>query len=301
MQKITPHLWFDTQAKEAAQFYASVFPEAKVTHSATLHNTPSGDSDIVAFEIAEQPFMAISAGPYFKINPSISFFVNFDPSRDADAQSKLDSLWEKLIDGGSALMELGEYPFSKRFGWVQDKFGVSWQLILTKPEGEPRPFIVPSMLFTGAVVGKAEAAMDFYTSIFKDGKKGITTRYPAGMEPDKEGTLMFGDFYILNTWIAAMDSAHEHKFGFNEAVSFLIPCETQEEIDYYWNALSADPQAEQCGWCKDKFGVSWQISPTRMNEMMKEGTPEQIDRVTKAFLAMKKFDLATLEHAYAGE
>lgn len=301
MKTIIPHLWFDKEAIEAAKFYTSVFPGSKITHSSQLHDTPSGDTDIVSFEIAGHPFMAISAGPYFKINPSISFFVNFDPSIDKEAKEHLDEVWGKLIDGGKALMELGEYPFSKHYGWVEDKYGVSWQLMLTNPEGEERPCIIPSLMFTKDMAGKAEEAIDFYCSVFKDSKKGTTARYPQGMEPNIEGTLMFADFNILNTWLAAMDSAGPHEFSFSEAVSLLVPCDTQEEIDYYWEKLSAVPEAEQCGWLKDKFGVSWQIHPTQMEEMMTKGTPEQVERVTKAFLQMKKFDIETLKEVYEGK
>lgn len=111
---------------------------------------------------------------------------------------------------------------------------------------------------------------------------------------------MFSDFMLENTWFTAMDSAHVHNFQFNEAVSLLINCETQEEIDYYWERLSAVPNAEQCGWLKDKYGVSWQISSVLLDKMMTEGTPEQRGRVTKAFMKMKKFDLAELEKAYLG-
>src|SRR3954471_1766337 len=124
MQTITPHLWFDKEAKEAAEFYVSIFPNSKITHTSQIKNTPSGDCDIVSFELNGQPFMAISAGPYFK---------------------------------------------------------------------------------------------------------------------------------------------------FNEAISFLIPCDSQEEIDHYWSKLSADPKAEQCGWCKDKYGVSWQITSSNMGEYMTNG------------------------------
>lgn len=297
-QKIVPHLWFDKEAKEAAEFYCSIFPDSKVTEASTLHDTPSGDVDTVSFELWGQKFMAISAGPLFKFNPSVSFFVNFDPSREANASEKLDALWEKLSEGGTALMPLDQYPFSKRYGWIQDKYGVSWQLILTNPEGDPRPPIVPSLLFVGDVVGQAEEAMKLYLSVFKNSKEGLVARYPQGMEPDQEGTIMFADFMLENQWFAAMDSAHEHQFSFNEAISFMVSCETQEEIDHYWHKLSAVPEAEQCGWLKDKFGVSWQIVPTAMAEMMSQGTPEQMARVTEAFLQMKKFDLARLQQAY---
>ena len=198
-------------------------------------------------------------------------------------------------------MPLQEYPFSKWYGWIQDKYGVSWQLMLTNPEGEPRPEIVPSLLFTQDRAGKAEEAMNFYTSVFKESKKGSIMRYPAGMEPDKEGTVMFEDFKLLDTWMAAMDSAQKHEFVFGEAISFIVKCDSQEEIDYYWEKLSAVPESEQCGWLKDKYGVSWQVTPSEMDTMMEKGTPEQVDRVTKAFLQMKKFNIPTLKKAYEGK
>ena len=298
--RITPHLWFDKQAKEAAEFYCSFFPESQIRNVTTLHNTPSGDCDIVSFVLSGLPFMSISAGPLFTFNPSVSFFLNFDPSKDKNAQRSLDAFWEKLSQGGSALMSLDKYPFSERFGWIQDKYGLSWQLILSNPGGEERPFIVPSLLFTGAVSGKAEEAGDFYRSVFGNSRQGTAVRYPKGMAPEREGTIMFSDFMINDQWFAAMDSAGEHHFRFNEAISFIVHCETQKELDHFWQQLSAVPEAEQCGWCKDKFGVSWQITPVAMNEMMKNGTREQIDRLTKAFLPMKKFDIAALKKAYEG-
>jgi predicted 3-demethylubiquinone-9 3-methyltransferase (glyoxalase superfamily) len=153
-------------------------------------------------------------------------------------------------------------------------------------------------MFVGAVAGKAEEASDFYLSVFRDSKRGAIARHPKGMEPDKEGTIMFTDFMLENQWFAAMDSAHEHKFFFNEAVSFIVNCDTQQEIDYYWEKLSAVPEAEQCGWIKDKFGLSWQIVPTIMNEMMKDKDEKKITRVTEAFLKMKKFDIKALKQAY---
>lgn len=300
MQKITPHLWFDKEAREAAEFYTSLFPDSEVTNVTTLHDTPSGDSDIVSFELAGQSFMAISAGPLFKFNPSVSFFLNFDPSRDQAARDNLDRMWERLSEGGSALMPLDKYPFSEHYGWVQDKYGLSWQLILSDPEGEERPFIVPSLMFVGEVAGRAEEAINHYLSVFKNSKPGAIARYGAGQEPDKEGTVMFADFMLEGQWFAAMDSAYAHQFAFNEAISFLVDCDSQEEIDYYWERLSAVPEAEQCGWLKDKFGLSWQISPAALDEMMTNGTPEQIDRVTQAFLPMKKFNIAELQKAYEG-
>ncbi|HLP18414.1 MAG TPA: VOC family protein [Bacteroidota bacterium] len=306
--KIVPHLWFDKEAKEAAQFYCSIFPDARITNLTVLHDTPSGDCDIVSFELSGQSFMAISAGPLFRFNPSLSFIVNFDPSKDANARQHLDQMWEQLSAGGTALMPLDTYPFSEHYGWIQDKYGLSWQLMLTNPGGEERPFIVPTLLFVGAVCGKAEEATDFYLSVFSSNpnsgsdhtntKRGNLYRYPKGVQPDDEGTIMFTDFMIGGEWFAAMDSAYDHKFAFNEAVSLLVQCESQEEIDYFWKALSAVPEAEQCGWLKDTYGVSWQITSTDLEEMMRHGSREQIDRITRAFLPMKKIDVAILKKAY---
>ena len=300
-QKIVPHLWFDKEAKEAAAFYSSAFPDSNINNVTTLHNTPSGDCDVVSFTVLGQSFMAISAGPLFKFNPSISFMVNFDPSQDADASTRIDEVWEKLAPGGKVLMPLDKYPFSERYGWIEDQYGLSWQLILTNPAGERRPLIAPSLLFVGDVYGMAEEASDFYISVFKDSKRGKIERYLAGMQPDKEGAVMFTDFMLAGQWFAAMDSAHEHNFAFNEAVSFIVYCNDQNEIDYYWDKLSAVPAAERCGWLKDQWGISWQVVPAVMNKMMQDQDAARVDRVTRAFLQMKKFDLAELERTYEGK
>lgn len=306
-QKIVPHLWFDKEAKEAAAFYVSVFPESQVLHAATLEGTPGGDADVVAFEIWGQRFEAVSAGPLFRPNPSISFIVNFDPllfgkgaSAEQEARRKLDEVWSRLSEGGKALMPLDKYPFSARYGWIEDRYGFSWQLMLTDPQGEPRPSIIPSLMFTGERCGQAREAIGFWTSVFRNSRQGASIPYPPGQAPNREGTVLFADFRIEGAWLAAMDSAAGPDHAFNEAVSLMIKCDSQAEIDYYWEKLSAVPEAEACGWLKDRFGVSWQVTPAEMDEMMMRADRERLNRVTQAFLAMKKFDLATLKLAYEG-
>lgn len=301
MQKIIPHLWFDKEAKTAAEFYSTVFPDSKVTNVRRITDTPSGDCDIVSFEVMGTAFQAISAGPLFKINPSVSFTVNLDPSVNTEAPQLIDQIWNKLIPGGKVLMPIDQYPFSKRYGWIEDKFGVSWQLILTKPEGEKRPAIIPSIMFTGDITGKAEEATDFYMSVFKDTKRGGLFRYPAEMGKGLEGMVMFTDFVLESQWFVAMDSGREHNFSFSEAVSFMVMCDTQEEIDYYWDKLSAVPESEQCGWLKDRYGLSWQIVPSMMDEMMESADDAKVARITQAFLKMKKFDIARLREAGEGK
>ncbi len=286
MQKITPHLWFDKEAKEASEFYTSLLLDSKVTNITTLHDTPSGDCDIVSFVLANQPFMAISAGPLFKFNPSVSFHVKLR------TKDEVDGIWEKLSAGGNVLMPLDAYPFSERYGWIQDKYGLSWQVIYAGTS-EIKQTITPVLMFVGNNCGKTAEAVTFYTSVFDNAQTFFLSRYGKGEEPDKEGTVKYVAFTLEGMEFGAMDSARDHHFAFNEAISFLVPCETQEEIDYYWERLSADPKAEQCGWLKDQFGLSWQVWPTAIGEMMKNGTREQIDRITQAFLPMKKFDIAT--------
>lgn len=149
--KIVTHLWFDREAKEAADFYCSVFSDSKITNVRTIHDTPSGDCDVVSFTLFDQPFIAISAGPLFK---------------------------------------------------------------------------------------------------------------------------------------------------FNESISFMVYCDTQDEIDYYWEKLSAVPEAEQCGWLKDKYGLSWQIIPSILDEMMQSNNSKKVQSVTQALLKMKIIDIATLQSAY---
>lgn len=280
-QKITPNLWFDGNAKEAVDFYVAAFPGGKVISTTYYPNSAeegladfqldmAGKVLTVEFELGGLRFTAINAGPEFQFNPSISFMVNFDPSQDEQAREHLDALWEKLVDGGEVLMPLDTYPFSKRYGWVKDRHGLTWQLILTDPEGEPRPFIIPALLFAGKNTNHAEEAMNLYLSVFKDSKQGTVARYSEDTGPAKAGSLMFADFVLAGQWFAAMDSAVEQDHTFNNAISLAVTCKDQAEIDYFWEKLSTVREAEQCGWCVDEHGVSWQIVPENMEELMKK-------------------------------
>ncbi|MDX9939713.1 MAG: VOC family protein [Sphaerochaetaceae bacterium] len=301
LQKIIPNLWFDREAFEAVRFYTNLFPDGRIISSVTLHDTPSRDTDIVTFELAGYTFMGINGGPHFTKNPSISFFVNFDPARDPHARERLDHLWGGLSQGGRILMPLQAYPFSSHYGWIQDRYDVSWQLILTDPEGEERPCIIPSLLFTGSVAGKAEEALRFHLETFPHSRLGSLVRYPEGMKHDVSATLMFSDYMLENQWFTAMDSGYPHGFQFTEGISLMVQCDTQQEIDVLWRRLSADADAEQCGWLKDRYGISWQIVPTSLGQLLETGNPAQVDRVTKAVLEMKKLDTALLHQAFDGD
>lgn len=280
-QKITPNLWFKGNAEDAANYYLSIFPDSKILGTSYYpKSTAEGLADFqqdlagkvltIDFQLGDLQFTAINAGPEFTFNPSVSFMVNFDPSRDEMAKQHLDELWEKLMDGGEALMSLDSYSFSPHYGWVQDRYGLSWQLILTNPEGEPRPFIVPALLFSGVQANRAQEAIQYYVAVFENSKLGMQAYYEEDTGSAKKGSTMFADFMLAGQWFAAMDSGAEQDFSFNEAVSFSVACKDQAEIDYYWSKISRVPESEQCGWSKDMFGVSWQIVPENMGELMQQ-------------------------------
>lgn len=291
MPTINPHLWFDKEAREAAEFYTSIFEQSEIKNVTTLHNTPSGTVDVVAVALSGQEFMFISAGPLFKFNPAVSFLIA------CKAKDEVDKLWAKLSAGGSAVMELGAYPFSERYGWTQDRYGLSWQIMFMGGR-EIKQKITPTLMFVGKQCGRAEEAINFYTSVFHNTGVDHILRYEKGQGPDAEGTIKHAGFKVEGTEFAIMDSARVQGFSFNEAISFIVHCDTQAEIDYYWEKLSADPRAEQCGWLKDKFGLSWQVVPTVMHEMLQDRDRNKLARVTEAFLKMKKFDIARLREAY---
>lgn len=295
--KISINLWFNTEAEEAAKFYTSIFKDSSIgkinrygTEGQEVHGKPDSTVMTVEFQLENQHFVGLNGGPQFTPSPSISFFVS------RDTKEEVDALWEKLSEEGEVLMPLDSYPFSERYGWVQDKYGVSWQLILPGQQGDRRPPIVPSFLFVGEQCGNAENAMEFYRSVFENSESGNIARYGTDQEHDEEGTVMYGDFAIEGQWFAAMDSAQEHKFRFNEGISFIVNCDSQDEVDHYWEKLSADPSAEQCGWLRDRFGVSWQIVPKVLPELLNEGS-EKSERVMKAMLQMKKLDVKALQDA----
>lgn len=293
MPEIVPHLWYDKEAKEAALFYISLFDQSKIVNVAVIENTPSGDSEIVSFQLAGQSFQAISAGPYFKFNPSISLMVT------CDSIEEVNTKWAALAEGGTELMPLDEYPFSKWYGWIQDRFGLSWQLMLIDSEKAVQK-ITPNLLFSSASCGKAEEAVKYYTGIFENSEISMISRYQAGEAMSSKAKVNYAAFKLSGMNFSAMDNGFDVDFGFNEAFSLIVNCKDQQEIDYFWKALSAIPEAEQCGWVKDKFGVSWQIVPEALDEILFNGSRDEIQRVTDAFLKMKKFDLAALENARLG-
>ena len=289
IQKITPFLWFDNQAEEAVNFYITTFRNSEIktttrysTDGARASGMPENSVMTMAFQIECQDFVAINGGPIFQITPTISFFVNCENIQE------IDRLWGKLSNGGTVMMELDKYPFAEKYGWIQDKFGVSWQLIL--PEREQK--ITPCFMFTGDQHKKAEEAINFYISIFSDSKIIQLERY--GKEVGPEGAVVHCKFMLNGQEFVAMDSHENMPMNFNPAISMVVNCETQDEIDYYWDKLgeAGFEGAQQCGWLQDKFGVSWQIVPNVLGELLSKG-----GNVMQAMLQMKKLDIKMLQDA----
>lgn len=274
MKSMYPCLWFDGNAKNAAEFYCTVFKNSKINSENPL---------VVMFELSGLKLMGLNGGPQFKINPSISFFFT------SESAAEIDTIWNKLADGGNVLIPLDRYPWSEHYGWVQDRFGVTWQLSLPSSDGF-RQDLTPSFLFTADRFGKAEEAMIFYSGIFERSAIVTLIHYPESDE--NSGKVMYAEFDLNQYNLIAMDGPGVHNYTFNEAVSFVVECETQEEIDFYWEHLTEDGEESMCGWLKDKFGVSWQIVPSILSQLMAD--PSRSQRVINAFMKMRKFDIETL-------
>ena len=288
-QKIVPFLWFDDDAEEAANFYTSCFKHSKMGSlsrydeaSAKASGRPKGSVLTASFQLSGQEFMALNGGPVFKFTPSISFFVN------CETEEEIDELWKKFSTGGKTLMELDAYPFSKKYGWVQDQYGVSWQLNFTGTAQK----IIPFLMFTGNRHGKAEEAINFYVSLFKNSEVGQIVPYSKD-----DATVMHARFSLNGQEFMAMDSKEKHDFNFTPAVSYFVNCETQQEVDHFWNELTKGGKEVECGWLEDKYGVSWQIVPTVLGQLLQGPDREKSKRVMQAMLKMKKLDVETLRNA----
>ena len=274
--KIYPCLWYDSKANKAAVLYREAFEDVVI-----LEENPI----VITLEIFGQKFMLLNGGPMYQPNPSISFMVT------CKTPEEVDHAWEKLIVEGKPMMPLDAYPWSRCYGWVQDRFGISWQLYLGNPKDTGQK-ICPTLMFTHQQFGKAEEAIRFYTALFPNSSVGGLLKYSAN-DDDEEGKVKHAQFTLDGFGMMAMDSSFDHPFRFSEGVSIAVDCDTQDEIDHYWNKLTGDGGEESmCGWLKDKYGVSWQIVPSILPALMAD--PEKSQKVINAFLKMRKFDLATL-------
>ena len=299
-QKIVPNLWFDKEAEEAVNFYTSLFSHSGINSKTRypeagqeIHQQEAGSIMTINFELEGYQLLALNGGPHFKFNPSISLFVM---CRD---EAEIKHLWNSLFEGSEVLLPLDTYEWSPMYGWLQDRYGLNWQLMIDDSGYEPKQRICPLLFFTGSSHGKAEQALNFYTSVFENSKVEGIQKYEK--EDNNEyalGKVKHAQFQLLGETFMIMDSGMENNFPFSEAISFIVQCKDQQEIDKYWEQLTegGDPQAQQCGWLKDRFGVSWQVTPVGMEELMNDPDKEKANRAMEAMLKMKKIDVEALRN-----
>lgn len=276
---IWPCLTIRGKINEAAEFYTHTFDHSKIDYANPI---------VVQIELSGQKFLLLNDGPANNPNPSISFMVNCKNAEETD------KYWNKLQDGGKIMMPLGAYPWSPKYGWIEDKFGISWQIYTGAKDDEPQKFC-PTLLFTGDQAGKAEKAIHFYTSIFPNSEIQGIRKYAEG-DGDSTDFVKHAQFKLNGFVTMAMDSSAAHEFGFNDGISLMVQCENQEEIDRYWEQLTSHGGFEvACGWLTDQFGISWQIIPKTMMKLMSD--PERGQRRMKAMMGMKKLIIKDLENA----
>ncbi|MBG9978588.1 VOC family protein [Ruoffia tabacinasalis] len=290
MRQLISALWFDKEAEEAVNFYTSIFENSRIIRRETFKDTPIGDCESIDFELENLSFEAFNGGERADFNSSISIMVSMATDKEVDA------LYAKLSVGGVDLMPLDSYPFSERYAWVQDKYGVTWQIMVDENSAVKQKLKL-NLLFSGESCGKAEAALNYYHEVFNQSEIEAISHYSEGEAEDSRAKVNYSELSINGQKLTLMDHGLGGDFNFNEAYSLMILCGSQAEIDYYWDKLSHDPDFEQCGWLKDQFGVHWQIMPVRLYELMKNGSEEEQKRVTQAMLNMKKLDIEALENA----
>lgn len=282
---IFPCLWYDGDAKESADFYCKIF-DGKITA-----DTPV----VMNIEIFGQKLMLLNGGPHFTKNASVSFMVI------CDTEAEVQKYWDQLLEGGMALMPLDSYSWSKKYGWVRDKYGVTWQIFLGGKASEQK--VVPTLMFIHENNGKAMEAMELYTGIFPNSKIGNILRYGERSEghptPEPAENIQHAHFEIDGYSFFCMDNSYDHQFDFNEGISMVVMTDDQEQTDQYWNSLIANGGRESmCGWLKDQFGLSWQIVPKRLIQLMSDPDQEKAQKVVQAMMKMQKIIISDLENAY---
>lgn len=282
---IFPCLWYDGDAKQSADFYCKVF-DGKITVESPM---------VLNIDLFGQRLMLLNGGPHFQKNASISFMIL------CETEEEVDKYWNPLSEGAIVLMELGEYPWSKKYGWIRDQFGVTWQVYLGEKQGEQK--IIPTLMYIHKNNGKAMKAMEFYTSIFPNSKIGSVLKYGEGIGEENHEiseNVQHAHFELDNYSFFCMDNSYDHQFDFSEGISIVVMTDNQTETDHLWNSLIADGGNESmCGWSKDQFGVSWQIVPKRLLELMNDHeNPAKAQKVMMALMQMQKIVIADLELAY---
>lgn len=276
---IYPCLTLRGKVAEASDFYIQTFGDGKVAQTSPF---------IIQIELSGQKIMLLNDGPTSRPNASISFMVM------CENEAETEKYWNKLIAGGKVLMPLDRYGWSPKYGWVEDKYGVSWQLY-TGDKADTIQKFCPTLMFTGNKNGKATAAVHYYTELFPNSNLQGILNY-SKEDGESEELVKHAQFKINDFVMMAMDSSADHGFGFNDAISLVVECENQAEIDKYWENLAGNGGYEvACGWLTDQYGISWQIIPKGLGKLISD--PVRGQRAMNALRQMKKLVIADLENA----
>ncbi len=275
ISKLYSCLWYNGNAKEAAALYCSIFKNAKILSENQL---------VTMIDIDGSKIKLLNGGPHYKHTPAISQFVT------SEDDAEIEHLFNNLSKDGKILMALGKYDWSAYYGWCEDKFGVSWQIYKGKIS-DVKQKVVPCFLFVGDSFGKAEEAQNYYMSVITNSNSEGILKYQNTNTPI-DGAVMHSQFRLNDAVFMAMDGPGEHHYTFSPASSFVIECETQDEIDYYWEKLGEGGKYNKCGWLDDKFGITWQVVPKVLGQLM--SNPEKAPKVVETFMKMSKFDIEAL-------
>lgn len=276
---IYPCIWFNNNGAEAAAYYCDIFPATSITENTGL---------VQMLSINNQNMMFLNGGPQFQPNASVSFLIANEDEKETER------LYHRLAVAGIALMPLDSYPFSKKYGWVRDRFGITWQLY-TGEKGNTNQYFMPTLMFLNQQNGKAKEAISWYTSLFPNSNTEGILEYPLGGE-DIAGNVQHAQFHLNGYTLGCMDSSIQHSFNFDEGISMVVLTNNQEETDYYWNGLTKNGGKESmCGWLKDKFGLSWQIVPQQLLTLINNSNKQKAKYAMNAMMQMNKIIIADLE------
>lgn len=267
-----PCFWYDSDSAGAAALYLQAFGTGHIVETTPISTI---------WELYGRRLMGINGGPRYRPNGSLSLFVQ------RSAEEEVRGAFETLAQDGQVFMPLSPKEWSPLYGWVQDRYGVNWQIAQGRVDAADFT-LMPALTFFGAQAGRAKEAMELYTSIFSSSTVDE-------LHTGEDGRIMFAAAHLGGQTVAFMDGPDSQDIPFSEGASLSVACETQVEIDYFWDRLVEGGRESRCGWLVDRFGVSWQIVPAVLGALM--SNPERAQRVVAAFLPMNKLDLETLLNA----
>ncbi len=299
MQKLVPNIWCNDNADEMARFYLEAFPGATLANHARypeeglleFQRPFAGKTLQVDVVIDGFAITLINADDTFRPGPALSLRVVVGTPQEAER------LTSALSSGGRVLRPLGDHPLHELFAWVEDPYGVSWQVLVGHG-----PAIAPCLNFAGPAQGKAQAALDKYVASFPNSRAGESITYAQlegntgdAAEAQDPSQLALGVAWLDGEPVYAQDfcgfggagvAGGDEHFAFDCGAALLYQAHGQQQLDAVWEALSAVPEAERCGWLRDEFGVAWEVVPDNLGELMQRaGAYEKLMAMTKIVVA----------------